>query len=240
MVERMNPKKLLMIGVAVALAGVALAQQTDTPRPQKLRVSQEIMSGFLIRKVEPLYPSVVRAKGLAGQVLLKVVIDKRGQVVEVTPIQHDWTGREAINADDPQIEEAAVNAVKQWRYFSYELNGDPIEVETSVVLPFDFVHDQPQEPGKLRVSQGVMDGNSKRKVEPIYPAQAKANRVQGIVLLQATINRRGDVSDLKLISGHPLLAEAAMNAVKQWKYVPLTIKGQPVEVETTIKVEFHL
>jgi protein TonB len=69
---------------------------------------------------------------------------------------------------------------------------------------------------------------------------AKAARIQGDVVLKAIIDREGNIQDLQLMSGHPMLAPAAIEAVKQWRYRPYLLNGQPVEVETTITVIFTL
>jgi protein TonB len=92
----------------------------------------------------------------------------------------------------------------------------------------------------LRVSQGVMDGNLVRRVEPTYPQMAKIAHIQGDVLLQAKISKTGSIEDLRGVSGHPILMQAALDAVRQWKYRPYQLNGEPVEVETTIKVQFHM
>jgi len=95
-------------------------------------------------------------------------------------------------------------------------------------------------PQKLRVSQGVMDGQILRRVEPTYPQMAKIAHIQGDVVLQATISKTGAIENLRAISGHPILIQAALDAVRQWKYKPYELNNEPVEVETTIKVQFHM
>jgi protein TonB len=90
-----------------------------------------------------------------------------------------------------------------------------------------------------RVSH-VMEGNLLRRVQPEYPALAKQARVQGTVLLRAVIDREGTIQDLQVISGHPLLVQAAINAVRQWRYRPYYLNDQPVEVETQVTVNFSL
>ena len=74
----------------------------------------------------------------------------------------------------------------------------------------------------------------------MYPAVARAARIQGTVVLSAVIAKDGTVENLSLLSGHPLLVPAAMDAVKQWRYRPYTLNGQPVEVMTQIHVNFQL
>ena len=95
-------------------------------------------------------------------------------------------------------------------------------------------------PQKLRVSSGVAEGLKIHDVTPTYPQMARIAHIQGDVLLQATISKSGVIENLHGVQGHPILIQAAMDAVKQWKYKPYILNGEPVEVETTIKVQFHM
>ncbi|HEX6823956.1 MAG TPA: TonB family protein [Candidatus Sulfotelmatobacter sp.] len=95
-------------------------------------------------------------------------------------------------------------------------------------------------PQRVRVSSGVSTGMLVRKVPPQYPPLARQARIQGTVILQATISKEGSIENLQLISGHPMLAPAAIEAVKQWKYKPYLLNGEPVEVETQVQVNFTL
>ena len=95
-------------------------------------------------------------------------------------------------------------------------------------------------PQRVRVSQGVSTGLLVRKVNPNYPPLARQARIQGSVLLQAEISKTGDIQNLRLISGHPMLAPAAIEAVKQWRYKPYLLNGEPVEVATQLQVNFTL
>ena len=75
---------------------------------------------------------------------------------------------------------------------------------------------------------------------PVYPPIAKATGTQGIVILQAVISKAGTIENLRVVSGPGLLQQAAIDAVKQWRYRPYKLNDQPVEVETTINVVFTL
>jgi periplasmic protein TonB len=98
----------------------------------------------------------------------------------------------------------------------------------------------PAAPKRVRVSQGVTEGRLIHKVEPQYPALARSARIQGQVVLAAIISKSGEIQNLVLVSGHPLLAPTAIEAVKKWRYRPYLLNGEPVEVETTITVNFEL
>ena len=93
---------------------------------------------------------------------------------------------------------------------------------------------------RVRVSQGVTKGMVVYRIEPTYPPLARQARIQGVVVLTAVIDRDGNIQNLQLVSGHPMLAPAAIDAVKHWRYKPFLLNGQPVEVETTVTVNFRM
>jgi periplasmic protein TonB len=93
---------------------------------------------------------------------------------------------------------------------------------------------------KLRISQGVSQGLIIKRVQPVYPPQARQMHLEGTVELQANIAESGSISTVKQLSGDRVLGRAAMDAVRQWKYKPYYLNGEPVEVETQITVNFKL
>jgi periplasmic protein TonB len=95
-------------------------------------------------------------------------------------------------------------------------------------------------PQRVRVSSGVSAGLLIRRVQPNYPPLARQARIQGTVVLQAEISKDGTIQNLQLISGHPMLAPAAIEAVKQWRYKPYLLNGEPVAVDTQVQVNFTL
>ena len=95
-------------------------------------------------------------------------------------------------------------------------------------------------PQRVRVSQGVSQGLLIRRVQPNYPPLARQARIQGQVVLQAEISKEGTIQNLQLVSGHPMLAPAAIEAVKQWRYKPYLLNGEPVAVDTQVVVNFTL
>ncbi len=92
----------------------------------------------------------------------------------------------------------------------------------------------------IQLSQGVAQGLLVKQVQPTYPAQAHRLRLQGAVQLLANISKDGNITNLKQLSGDGMLGHAAMEAVKQWKYKPYLLDGQPVEIQTQITVNFKL
>jgi periplasmic protein TonB len=102
-----------------------------------------------------------------------------------------------------------------------------------------FLPAPPPAPRPLRVSR-VMEGNLIHRVQPEYPVLAKMARVQGAVVLHAVISKQGTIEGLEVISGPPALVEAAVDAVRQWRYRPYYLNDEPVEVETQVTVNFVL
>jgi protein TonB len=92
----------------------------------------------------------------------------------------------------------------------------------------------------VRLSGTVVEGLLINKTPPIYPRIAIEVRSQGTVVLQATISKAGTIENLRVVSGPPMLQQAALDAVKTWRYRPYLLGGEPVEVETTVNVIFTL
>ena len=97
-----------------------------------------------------------------------------------------------------------------------------------------------QQHGPVIISKGVAEGMLITPVKPVYPAIALAAHIQGTVVLQATISKTGTIEGLRVVDGPPMLRQSALDAVKQWRYRPYLLNGEPVEVETTINVIFSL
>ena len=92
----------------------------------------------------------------------------------------------------------------------------------------------------VQVPDSISQGLLISQVQPVYPPLARQARIQGVVVLKAVIGKDGSIQELNLVNGHPMLAPAAMEAVKQWRYKPYYLNGEVVEVQTTINVNFSL
>ncbi len=115
--------------------------------------------------------------------------------------------------------------------------------QVDAVAPPPPMHEAPrqtQPTGPMRVSAGVQMAKLVKKVIPEYPPLAKSARISGVVHLIGIIGRDGTIRNLQLVSGHPLLARAALEAVQQWVYQPTLLSGEPVEVIAPIDVYFTL
>jgi periplasmic protein TonB len=92
----------------------------------------------------------------------------------------------------------------------------------------------------VTVSRGVSEGLLIHPIKPAYPQIALTAHVQGEVILQAVIGKDGSIQNLRVVSGHPMLIKAAVDAVQQWRYRPYLLNGEPVEVETQVRVNFTI
>jgi TonB family protein len=227
---------------ALMIFVVSAASQDAAQAP--IQVPPNSVPTFLVRKVAPVYPPLARQARIQGTVVLRIAIDKEGAVRDPQ-----------IVSGHPMLSPAAIEAVKQWRY-GWNISDDkPVEVETVVRVSFRMadgpeVHTAlrseqgsvPRErvPQLVRVSSGIMQGLLEHKVDPEYPADAKEKHIEGTVLLNVDIDNEGSVGRVELVSGHPMLAPAAMDAVLEWKYRPFVLNRAPTAVETTVQVKFAL
>ena len=98
----------------------------------------------------------------------------------------------------------------------------------------------PAAPTQITVGGDVQAGLILQKTQPVYPALARQGRIQGAVQLKAIIGANGKIKSLTVVSGHPLLVDAALDAVRRWTYQPTLLNGVPVDVKTDIVVRFEL
>jgi TonB family protein len=246
--------KLTIGGVAESLTVTGKSQAAAPPPPPPpplapgttkpvgpLRVSSGTMAGMAISQPVPVYPDDAKAQHVQGVVVLRARISKEGTVNDVQVV-----------SGPPPLIVSAIDAVRQWKYKPYLLNGEPTEVDTTININYTFGEAADSQlqaaPGSsqagarnpLRVAPGVMEGALISRPDPVYPEKAKAAHVQGNVVLHAVISKTGIVEDLQVISGAPMLTSSVIEAVKQWKYKPYLLNGEPMDVETTINVNFSL
>jgi protein TonB len=92
----------------------------------------------------------------------------------------------------------------------------------------------------MMVNGGILNGKAISKPAPAYPPIAKAARAQGTVVVGIVVDESGRVSEAGAVSGHPLLQQAAVYSVRQWRFTPTLLSGQPVRVAGTVTVNFNL
>jgi periplasmic protein TonB len=158
------------------------------------------------------------------------------QIIFMRPSSHPINTQPGIDEGPPQI------GIVGGPYIgSATAKGDPRGFpnlgDGARPIPLAPVPAAPSRP--LHISQ-MSEGSLIRKIQPNYPPLARSARIQGSVVLQAVIGKEGTIENLKVLSGHPMLAQSAIEAVRQWRYRPYILNGEPIEVETQITVNFSL
>jgi len=230
---------LLIVSFGVSLL---LAQEEQGP----VDVDELEMQKLLIHRVDPVLPEDTRVRPSAT-IVLRAVISKTGVVESLQMV-----------SGHPMLVPAALDAARQWRYRHYEVNGIPVRVETTVRVEFLEASEVgtgatgPQGESPVSVTAEEMRDRLVYRVAPVYPPLARQARIQGTVILRLVINQLGEVRDTQLVSGHPMLAPAAVEAVKKWRYMPYRAeeqtegqtkgqtKGKTVEMQTEVRIIFRL
>jgi TonB family protein len=290
----------LVVGITLLAATTVFSQdaQKEPPLPQgtasnisqsnssastgvRTRVGANVAAAHLVHQVSPVYPPLAKTAHISGTVVLHVIIATDGTIKDLQYV-----------SGPPLLMKSAIDAVQQWVYRPTLVNGDAVEVDTTVsvvytlggkdpnsavgsgspselpgspaVLPpsqtIDSSLDAQKEaattqnptaanpepnasapkPKRIRVGGAVASANLIHQVAPVYPKDAKKQRITGTVLLHATIGHDGTVENLEYVSGPPELTLSALEAVKQWRYKPTLLNGDPVQVDTTISVVYTL
>lgn len=216
--------------------------QVSPPAQEKqpVRASGDIKPPKLLKKVEPVYPEEARKKGIEGVVIIEATTDIYGRVVETEVLR-----------SIPALSAAAVAAVRQWVYEPYIEDGEPRSIIFTVSVNFKLSEKSEKNAaaapeGRKPDTAASVDKDIKqprliKKVEPVYPDEAREEGVEGVVVLEATTDIYGRVTKVKVLKGDDeRLNKAAVKALKQWIYEPFIIDGKPVGVEFTVNFRFRL
>jgi TonB family protein len=176
----------------------------------------------LIKKVEPDYPEAAKKAEIQGTVILEATTDIYGRVMSTR-----------ILRSVPELDQAAIDAVKQWVYEPMIIDGEPRGVVFTVTCTFRL--DEP-----VRAVGDIKPPKLIKKVEPVYPEAAKKAKIQGTVILELTTDIYGRVKNVRVLRSIPELDQAAIDAAKQWIYEPALIDGKPKGIIFTATVAFHL
>jgi TonB family protein len=204
-----------------------------------VRCVGEIKPPRLIKKVAPVYPEKARQARVEGIVVLGTRTDTQGQVSRVM----------VYSSKAPLLVAPAIDAVKQWVYEPLIIEGKPQEAVFTTTVRFKL---KPEKTETAEVVGGAVGGVLKlgdsierpkiiKKVDPIYPEEAKKALVQGVVVLEVTLDEEGNVAKVAVLkSESSLLNQASIDAVKQWKYERFFSKGNPVSVAFPVTITFRL
>jgi TonB family protein len=184
----------------------------------------------VISRVEPEYPEAAKQMRAQGPVVLEVSIGKDGAVEDIKVV-----------SGHPLLVQPAKDALRKWVFSPKLVDGEPVDSKATIELNFRLPASENGETPTMRFD---VNGNNAQgpslisRVEPVYPPEAKQAGIHGQVDLQATIGKDGAVEDIKVLSGDPILAKAALDAVKKWRYSRTLVNGEPVETKTKITLTF--
>ena len=216
---------LVPVVALVVVAGGSRVAAAQTPR---VHVGAEVQAPLKLKHVDPVYPEAARAEGREGVVTMDITIATDGSVTDVR----------VLNPTPPFVE-PALAAVKQWRYTPTLLNGQPVEVLMTVTVKFALGSD-PNQSQAVRAGGIVPEPKLIKHVAPVYPPDAMAAGKEGMVILDVTIGKDGSVVGAKVLRQFPMFEAAGLDAVRQWKYTPSTLNGEPVEVLIVVTIHFRL
>lgn len=188
-----------------------------------------------------------------------------GSLDELHPYYQDADSQHFATQEHPEMEKRALENMRQWQFSPFVLEGRPVEVRTGVVLRFDFEKPDSSLQWSLNAASPVstapniggaklpyalrswveLDRETMNSLRitykaPDYPQMARIAHIQGDVVLRIRVDKEGHVADEKALSGHPILIQSALDAVKKWEYKPVIVNGQPVEVLAQVMIRFHM
>ncbi|HEX4068024.1 MAG TPA: TonB family protein [Acidobacteriaceae bacterium] len=224
-----SPRRSWSVLVSVALQALLIGTMILIPLIYTEALPKAMLSTFIVAPAPPPPPPPPMAAVKVKQV-------KLAQVIETNPVTPTVIPKKIEVEKDQAAPDVASNT---------QDNGMPggtgdvlggIAGNGPVVPP----PPKPQAPRRITLGGQVQAAKLINKVPPQYPEVARSAHVTGTVVLRAVVSKSGGIEQLQLVSGPPLLAKAAMDAVTQWRYRPTVLNGQPVEVDTTISVVFSL
>jgi len=220
------PKPLLPEPARIVVGGAGGISIEELERGA-IKATGETKLPQLVNKVDPIYPELAKIARVEGVVILNVRTDEDGRVDQV----------KVANSRDPLLERAAVEAVKQWRYEPFYSRGIryPILFTVTVRFQLDDKGRAPEENKPLFRPVII------HQVEPVYPERARHAGIEGIVMMRVRTDTAGNVMSVTVIrSDSTILNQAAIDAVKQWKYQPIYTNGIPTPIVTRVAVKFRL
>jgi TonB family protein len=217
------------------LGGVANSQELKQFEGDAVRAVGDIKPPKLIRQVYPIYPQIARQARVEGLVIVEAKADEQGDIVDVR-----------ILRSIPLLDQAAIEAVRQWNYEPLVINGKPRKVIFTATV--NFVLDEGVKKdlmkkfaaGAVRAEGDIMPPKPVKNSAPVYPEIARVAGVEGVVILGVKTNEEGQVVDAIILRSIPLLDQAAIDAVRQWVYEPLLVAGKAMPVVFTVTVRFQL
>ena len=179
------------------------------------------------------FPPELAAYEITDSVAVELTVSPEGKV----------TKAKAISGKIDLLKETTEKTLKKWRFAPYLINGTPVPVRTEITFNFKHTLDQyrgPNGDAPVHLDQKTAQALVTKRVFPQYPPMARLGGITGAVELRVIVGEDGRVHALHIITGHPLLAVAAYNAVRQWEFKPYIENGKTVPIDTNVTVTFNV
>jgi TonB family protein len=179
------------------------------------------------------FPRELSAYEISETVAIEVTVSAEGKVRKA----------KAVSGKLEALKDAAEKTVKKWEFEPYLVNGTPVPVRTEITLNFNNTLDHYRDPNgdaQVHLDEKSAKGLIAKNVPPQYPPDARVAHIQGVVELRVIVGEDGRVHALHIIKGHPMLATAAYNAVRQWEFKPYVENGKTLPVDTKETVTFSI
>jgi TonB family protein len=218
-------------GIVGGIRSEELEKKRQEFRKDAVACKDDVKPPKLIKKVDPRYPEEARKKGIQGVVILEAKTDEYGRVIDAM-----------ILRSIPELDQAAIEAVRQWVYEPLLIDGKPTKGLFTVTVRFQLGEKDIEKfaEGAVKVKDQINPPKLVKSVDPVYPEIARQAKIEGVVILQARTDVQGRVKDAMVLRSVPLLDQAAIAAVRQWVYEPLVIAEQAKEAVFTVTVRFAL
>ncbi len=219
--------------------GVPVPAELEKFAKGAVKVEGDLKPPKLAKRFDPVYPEEAVKAGIEGTVILEARIDTLGKVTDVMTLR-----------SVPALDQAAVEAIKQWVYEPMVIKGKPVEAVFTVTVRFALDRGEKKDAMKkggeglekeaVRATGEINPPHLIKRVNPVYPEEARKAGIQGTVILEAMTDEQGNVARVKVLQSIPQLDQAAIDALKQWKYEPVIIDGKPKAVVFTVTIRFQL
>lgn len=259
----------LVLGLAAA-GGAQDIRSTPGPVEKAAKpITPENPIPRRIFSVPPTYPAEARAVDAVALVTMRVTLERTGRIAEIRRLNNPFvrvppgapSSPEALRSVGEAMVDSAAAALSQWQYdapadgpvsfniaFNFQPGAETTAMQDSrsfspgtvINLPPPSAPAWPAAAGAVRVGGNVRAPTQVRRVNPVYPPEARDARIQGVVIMEAIIGEDGRVRDTRVLRSIPALDAAALDAVRQWEYQPTLMNGAPVPIVMTVTVQFTL
>ena len=229
---------LLQLCCLIFLAPIAMAQtaalvQPPKPGPDGLYAVSESNLKKLGSSPAVEFPPELSAFEITDSVAVEVIVSPDGKVKKA----------KAVSGKSNLLKESVEEKVKKWKFEPYLVNGTPVPVRTEITFNFNNTLDHYHDPSNdlpVHLDRKTAQALVAKRVNPEYPSLARLAHIVGAVELRVIVGEDGHVHALHIITGHPLLATAAYNAVRQWEFKPYVENGKTLPVDTNLTVTFSV